>query len=113
MMKHIVCILSFMLALFLPLAAEEMTTDTIALPTLQCGMCKKTIEKKVSKHEGLESIKVDVESKVATVVYDATITDIAAIENAIAKAGYAANKTAADETAQSKLHACCRPGAHE
>jgi copper chaperone CopZ len=108
-------LLSVVLALFLalPAFAREVKTETISLPTLQCGMCKKNIESKLSGMQGLDSITVSVDEKTATVVYDAAVTSIEKIEEAISMAGYDANETKADRKAQRKLHACCQPGAHD
>jgi periplasmic mercuric ion binding protein len=105
--------LALVLALVLPALAKEITTATITLPTLQCGMCKRTIEAKMMDHAGLDSISVDVDEKVATVVFDADITSLDSITKAIAKIGYTANDVRADKFAQKKLNPCCQPGAHE
>ena len=112
-MKRISLTLTLLLALILPVIAAEMTTATVKLPTLQCGMCKRTIETKVTGLEGLQSIAGDVETKTATVVFDPEVTNIESIEKAISGAGYDANETKADVRAQKKLHGCCQPGAHE
>ena len=112
-MKRISTLLALLFVMTLSLRAEEPTTVTVALPTLQCGMCKKTIETKVTGLEGLQSITVDVETKIATVVFNPHVTNLEAIETAISKAGYDANETKADVRAQKKLHGCCQPGAHE
>lgn len=112
-MKQISTILTLLLAIVLPALAYHMETREIALPTLQCGMCKRTIETKVTGLEGLQSITVDVEKKIATVIFNPHVTSVEAIETAISKAGYDANETKADVRAQKKLHACCQPGAHE
>jgi periplasmic mercuric ion binding protein len=104
--------LPFLVALvaFLPAIAMELTTEKISLPTVQCGMCKNTIESKLADLEGLSSITVDVEKLTATVVYDSDKLTLKQIENAISKIGYDANETLANMKAQSKLMPCCRPG---
>lgn len=86
----------------------ENRTVEISLPTIQCGMCKKTIEKVVKKVEGVTKISVNMESKIATVTFDDTVTSITAIENAINKAGYDANEKKADKNAYDKLDECCK-----
>lgn len=112
-MMKILAAIAVTVAMTLPAGAKEITTATIRLPTLQCGMCKRTIETKLKGLEGLDSISVDVDEKVATVVFDADVTTIAKLEEAISNAGYAANDVAADKRAQKKLHPCCQPGSHE
>lgn len=112
-MKKILTALALTIAVALPASAEEIKTAEIKLPTLQCGMCKRTIESKLKGTEGLDSISVDVDLKTATVVFDADVTTVTALEEAISKAGYDANEVRADKRAQKKLHPCCQPGAHE
>lgn len=112
-MKRISTVLAVLFAMTLALRAETPTTVTIELPTLQCGMCKKNIESKVSGTEGISSIAVDVDEKTASVTFDADVITLADVEKAISKAGYDANETKADRKAQKKLHACCQPGAHD
>ena len=112
-MKHLSLILALALMTLVPVLAREIKTETISLPTVQCGSCKKTIEKKLTGMKGLDSISVNVEEKSATVVYDTTITSLEKIEKAISMVGYDANETKADRKAQRKLDACCQPGAHD
>jgi mercuric ion binding protein len=112
-MKNFLTALALVVAIALPASAKEIKTAEIKLPTLQCGMCKRTIESKLKGTEGLDSISVSVDEKIATVVYDADVTTIAKLEEAISLTGYAANDVAADKRAQKKLHPCCQPGAHE
>lgn len=83
-------------------------TGEILLPTIQCGMCKKTIEKAVNKIDGVLSISVDVDGKNAKVTYDDSKTSLEAIEIAVTKAGYNANNREADKKAYDKLHDCCK-----
>ena len=112
-MKRISLVLALLVTVVVAASAEELATATIELPTLQCGMCKKTIESKVGNDEGIKSIVVDVDKKTATVTYDKDVISLEAIEQAISKSGYDANETKADKRAQKKLHACCQPGAHD
>ncbi len=105
--------LSILMLLFISfgLKAEinyDNRTVEISLPTIQCGMCKKTIEKAVKKVEGVTKISVDMESKIATVTFDDTVTSITDIENAISKSGYDANEKKADKKAYDKLYECCK-----
>jgi copper chaperone CopZ len=112
-MKRTLTGVALFLALLLPAMAAAIRTETIKLPTLQCGSCKQKIESKLKNLKGLKSIEVDVDTKSATVEFDPGVVTLEKIEKAIAKVGYDANETKANARAQSKLSPCCRPGGHE
>lgn len=80
----------------------------IKLPSMQCNICKKNIEKAVNKVPGTIDVKVDKNGKVAHVNFDKTKTDLSKIENAITMAGYDANDKKADPTAYQNLDDCCK-----
>ncbi|MBN8585566.1 MAG: heavy-metal-associated domain-containing protein [Ignavibacteria bacterium] len=80
----------------------------IKLPTIQCSICKKNIEKAVNKVPGTINVKVDKDEKVAHINYDKSKTDLTKIENAITMAGYDANDKKADPTAYQNLDDCCK-----
>lgn len=88
-------------------------TITISVPEMQCGMCESRIEKGLQKIAGVKSVKADAEENTVVVTYDTKKTSRSKIEEAIANLGYAAGDKEANETAQSQLSACCRPGGHE
>jgi len=91
----------------------ETAQADIKLSTMQCGMCKSTIENGLSKVDGIVKVNVDVETKVGHVTYKASMVDLPGIEKAIASLGYDANDTKSDPEAYSKLDACCKiPGGH-
>jgi periplasmic mercuric ion binding protein len=81
---------------------------TVKLPTMQCSICKKNIEKAVNKVPGTIDVKVDRDEKVAHVNYDKSKTDLSRIEKAITMAGYDANDKKADPDAYQKLDDCCK-----
>ena len=110
-MKYIALILLLTLVL-LPVhissaIAGDVTTD-ISLPTVQCGMCEKTISKALDKVKGIKEYDIDIDNKKVKVVFDDEVTDLTKIETAISKAGYAANESKADQKAYDKLHDCCK-----
>ena len=80
----------------------------IMLPTLQCDTCVETVRKAVEKVEGVKSISIDLEKKMAHVRFDPAKTSQEKIEQAIAAAGYDANQTKRDEIAYAKLPQCCQ-----
>jgi len=83
-------------------------TVEISLPTIQCGMCVRTIEKALNKLNGVINAEVDFENKKTVVTYDDKKTSLSKLEKAITKAGYDANNKKADTKAYEKLHDCCR-----
>lgn len=82
-------------------------TVEISLPTIQCGMCVRTIEKALNKLNGVINAEVDFENKKVTVTYNHK-TSVAKIEKAITRAGYDANDKKADPEAYEKLGECCK-----
>jgi len=80
----------------------------ISVPTIQCDNCVSTVEKAVKKLEGVESVTVDLEKKMAHINYDEKKVKVADIENAITASGYDANKKKRDEKAHNALPQCCQ-----
>jgi len=80
----------------------------ISVPTIQCGMCVKTVEGAVNKLEGVTSAKVDLEKKVAHVNFDPKKVKKADLEKAIAVSGYDANDVKRNEKAHANLPKCCQ-----
>lgn len=112
-MKRAAITLFMFIALLLPALAKGIKTETVKLPTLQCGMCEQKIETAMKDLKGIKSFDVDVEKLNATVEYDSDVLTMEKIEKAIAAVGYDANETRANRAAQRKLHKCCQPGAHQ
>jgi periplasmic mercuric ion binding protein len=84
----------------------------IKLPTMQCGTCKKNIEKALKKADGIKDVNVVVKEKVAKVTYDKSKTNVNSIESVIVSAGYQANDKPANKEAYDKLDDCCKVGGH-
>lgn len=80
----------------------------INLPTIQCGMCVKTVTKALNAVEGVNMAMVDLEQKSAHIHYADTKVKITNLENAVSAAGYDANETKRDEKAHAKLPKCCQ-----
>ncbi len=98
-------------AMIISACGEKNKTADVALSTMQCGMCSMNIENALSGLKGFVSIEIDDDKKVGKVVYEAGVLDMAAIEKAIAGAGYDANDTPANKEAYAKLDMCCKiPG---
>lgn len=86
----------------------EAKTAEIRIGTAVCEMCVKTIREAATEISGVQLATVDLSNKVVKVTYNASKTTLAAIEDAIVKAGYAANNKPADPAAFEKLPACCK-----
>jgi copper chaperone CopZ len=80
----------------------------ISTPSVQCEMCKATIEKYVLRQYGVSSVKVDYKKKTTTVTWLTDRTNIENIKAAIANAGYDADDIAAEEASYNKLPKCCK-----
>jgi mercuric ion binding protein len=91
---------------------DEITTAgnmaVIELPTVKCEMCKTTIEAGLLKLDGIKSVDVNIEKKIAHIKYDAAKLNTGKIEQVISKLGYQANKLKADKEAYTKLADCCK-----
>ena len=81
---------------------------TVSIPSAQCDICKDNITRALKKLKGLKSFNVDVDSKIVTVSFDNSITDLKKIRRAISSAGYDADNVKADPVAYSRLDACCK-----
>lgn len=86
------------------------TSDTLEIKTSAvCRMCKNTIEKAVMTERGVKSVRLDVPSKMATVVYNPEKTSPEKIRKAITAVGYTADDIPPEPEAFENLHFCCRP----
>lgn len=88
----------------------ETVNIAIATPTIQCGMCQRNIEMGLASVSGVSASKVDLESKLTTVVYYKDKTDVTKIEKAISDIGYQANDVLANSVTYEGLPACCKIG---
>ena len=89
-------------------STAETRTAKINVPTAQCMMCANNIDKALKKVDGVTEVNVDMDVKVVNVTYDAKLTDLATMEQAIAAAGYQANQASADSKAYASLPDCCK-----
>ena len=89
---------------------DEHVNAVVNTPTIQCGMCQKTIEMGLKKVSGISRSAVDLETKTTKVIYDKEKIDLTQIEKAISELGYQANETLANSTAYDALAPCCKIG---
>jgi periplasmic mercuric ion binding protein len=85
-----------------------LVTAKINTPTVQCEMCKATIERYMYREDGIQSCKVDFKKKVTTVKYYTDRTNIENVKTAIANAGYDADDVTANEDSYKALPTCCK-----
>lgn len=78
-----------------------------------CDMCKEAIEYDLTFEKGVKTVVLDVDSKIATVVFNPKKTSADAIRKRICKVGYNADGLKRDPEAYKKLPLCCKDGAHE
>ncbi len=66
-------------------------TRTFAIENMTCALCPVTVKKAIEGVAGVKSVAVDFDAKTATVVFDPSVTDEAAIAAASTNAGYPAS----------------------
>ena len=75
-----------------PLVALAATPQTVTLDVknMTCSLCPITVRKALQKVSGVASVKVDPDTKTATVTFDPDKADVAALIKATSDAGYPA-----------------------
>lgn len=77
-------------ALSAPTSSARVQVATFAVAHMTCAACPITVKKAMSAVRGVRSVKVDFETKTATVEFDPKVTNSAAIAAASTNAGYPA-----------------------
>ena len=72
-----------------------------------CGMCKSKIEQAGSVKK-ITIVKWDSETKVATITYNASKTNVDEVLKRIAAVGYDSEKFQAPDEVYDNLHGCCQ-----
>lgn len=73
-----------------PAAAPALTEVRFDVPGMTCELCPLTVKTAMGAVKGVQSVKADLDSMSATVIFDPSLTDAAAIAEASAQAGYPA-----------------------
>lgn len=81
---------------------------SIKVESAVCNSCANTIEKALKKVDGVKSVKVDIDKKVANVKYVAVKATLTQLETAISNVGYDANDMKRNKAAYDKLDDCCK-----
>ena len=112
-MKHLTIILTLILSFSMvnPTLAQKGTTTIKIKTSSQCGECKERIEKAFAFEKGIKKARLDVKSKILTVVYKTSKTNPDVIKKIVAKIGYDADDVLADKEAYQNLPECCKKGA--
>jgi len=91
---------------------KAVLTTKINTPTVQCTMCKKTIEDLLKRYDGVLSVNVklnkDSAKRQTVVKYLTDRINEETIKTAIANAGYDANEIAANPESYKALPKCCK-----
>jgi copper chaperone CopZ len=87
---------------------KAVQTVIISTPTIQCDMCKKSIEDVLKRYDGVSLVKVNVKKKEVTVKYLTDRVNDEILKTAIANAGYDANEIAANPESYERLPKCCK-----
>jgi copper chaperone len=66
-----------------------MTTVTYSIPNISCNHCVHTIQTEISELAGVSSVKADVNTRTATIVFDAP-ADEKKIQSLLAEINYPA-----------------------
>lgn len=103
--------------LFLCLASmafsQKKSLDTLYIRTSAlCQDCKQRIESTLNYEKGVKYAVLDLDTKIATVVYKTNKISQLALRQAISKVGYDADEVKADPKAVLLLPKCCQPGGH-
>jgi len=86
----------------------EIVSAEIEVNTIKCDMCVTTITNTLDQIDGVKKVSVDFEKKKTYVEYVSSALTLSALETAIARAGYDANKVKREEAAYLNLDKCCQ-----
>ena len=93
--------------------SQKGSVDTLFIKTSAlCQDCKQRIESTLNYQKGVKYSELDLETKIATVVYRVKKNAPLALRQAVSKAGYDADEIKADPSAVMLLPKCCQPGGH-
>jgi mercuric ion binding protein len=92
--------------------AQQKKSDTVSIKTSAvCDMCKERIEGALAFEKGVKSATLDLETKMAVVVFNPSKTTPEKLRITISKLGYDADEVPANQKAYDSLPACCKKDA--
>jgi copper chaperone CopZ len=68
------------------------TAVELAVTGMHCESCAALIEEVLAEQPGLLTARVDLERERAAVTFDESVTDLAALQSAIAEVGYGSSR---------------------
>lgn len=89
-------------------AYSEKTVVIDLSTNMICTMSMNIIKKALNKVKGVENIEFDVDSKMVTVTFDDSLTNLSKLEKVLTDAGFNANDKDADLMAYESLPKCCK-----
>jgi len=69
---------------------SHMASQAFNVENMTCATCPIAVKKAMSRVEGVQNVKVNFDTKIATVVYDSALTDSATIAKASSSVGFPA-----------------------
>lgn len=108
-MKKIFLFLSVILSVFIASCSSSGTTAEFYVRG-NCGMCQERIETVLKNTSGVSKAQWDVNTKMATVIYDSTKVSQAALESVVANAGHETKSEASPTAVHDALPECCKKG---
>lgn len=93
--------------------AQSTSRDTMYIQTSAlCQDCKNRIESTLNFQKGVKFASLDLETKIALVIYKPKRTTPFKLRKALSNVGYDADEIKADPKAILLLPKCCQPGGH-
>jgi mercuric ion binding protein len=86
LMKYSLVLVLLLLLSGLLSAAEQ--SVVLSIPGMNCPVCPITIKKSLQKVEGVKTVDVNFESKLANVTFDDEVTDLNHLKQATENVGY-------------------------
>ena len=105
-MKHIILIILLISATF-AFSAENIKKESIKTSAV-CGTCKKTIERELSKVDGIKSVTLDLDRNEVDVEFDESVISKESVKEKLTDIGYDADNLKKSKKAFKKLPKCCQ-----
>lgn len=91
-MNRIITLILFLIATSLIVdvnaGSEKALTATFSIDKMTCATCPITVRKAMQRVDGVKEVTVDFDSKMAIVVYDASLTDVGEIAASSSNVGF-------------------------
>ncbi|MFZ9846633.1 MAG: heavy-metal-associated domain-containing protein [Flavobacteriales bacterium] len=98
----------FIFFIFINFSFKSTTTETSFKVSGNCEMCKQRIEKALKKVKGVKSADWNVQTHIVKVMYDAELTNVEKLHQAVANAGYDTDKAKSTDAKYKALPRCCQ-----